>query len=522
MMETILGKDMSKLQRAENSPSDPLRLVIDLSWLRPGGEAGGVKPSIFEYLRELGILEGDRVVYIFLTWSCSHADVRSLARPQDEMICVRHTEPEPLIMPLATAPSERFLPSPPLDLLVQLEADALYAPLGPPQFACPGIPILSHVVDVLHRDFPATLTPEINAQRETIFEYLVRITDRFQCNSQYTAGRLHHHFAVPVERMFCSYIPIHRRLPGGADEQTPPVSAPYFFYPANSWKHTNHDMLLSAFRHYRELDADKSWDLVLTGHEDERMRQILAVAKDLGLSEHVHFFGHLPERDFSRVWRHAGALVFPSLHEGFGIPLVEAMHFGIPILSSRAGSLGEIAGNAALFADADDPVAWAAAMSRLARDESLRTELVARGRLRLAQFSLAEEIAEFRDAIWAIAAQGPDRNWLTGLHSNGYLPGMAVLCLPKSTVPVRIILRVRPSPTDGRLVVRVGLDSLGDFELSASSPRDIEMATDSPHRSLVLEATAASGAAQPSGLMIETIRVTDSTGRTQTLFEATG
>ena len=117
-METILRTDMSKLHQAENYPGRPLRLVIDLSWLRPGGEAGGVKPCIFEYLRELAALEGDRVVYIFLTWSCSHADVRALARPQDEMICVRHMEPEALIMPFAANPSERFLPAPPLDLLV--------------------------------------------------------------------------------------------------------------------------------------------------------------------------------------------------------------------------------------------------------------------------------------------------------------------------------------------------------------------------------------------------------------------
>ena len=521
-MEPIFRTDMSILHLADKLPGRPLRLVIDLSWLRPGGEAGGVKPCIFEYLRELAALEGERVVYLFLTWSCSHADVRSLARPQDELICVRHTEPEALTMPVATAPRERFLPSPPLDLLVQLEADALYAPLGPPQFACPGIPILSKVVDVLHRDFPATLAPEINAQRETIFDYLVRITDRFQCNSQYTIGRLHQHFGVPFERMFCSYIPIHRRLPAGADEQSPPVTKPYFFYPANSWKHKNHEMLLSAYQQYRKLDVDQSWDLVLTGHEDGRMREILAVVKELGLTAQVHFFGHLPERGFSRVWRHAGALVFPSLHEGFGIPLVEAMHFGIPILSSRAGSLGEIAGDAALFADAHDPAAWAAGMSRMARDESLRAKLVALGRQRLAQFSLAEEIAEFRDAIRSIVAQGPDRQWLTGLHGNGYLPGKAVLCLPKSAGPRRITLRLRAVPTDGRLTVRVGLESLGDIELSASGPRDLELATDSPHRSLVLEATATPGAAQPGGLMIETIRVTDATGSTQTLFEAPG
>ena len=69
---------------------------------------------------------------------------------------------------------------------------------------------------------------------------------------------------------------------------------------------------------------------------------LLALATTLGLDPHVRFLGHLSEDCFSAVWSKAGALVFPSLHEGFGIPLVEAMAFGLPVLCSRAGALPEV------------------------------------------------------------------------------------------------------------------------------------------------------------------------------------
>lgn len=507
------------------SPDRPLRMAVDLSIMPPGGESGGVKPFVIEYLRQLAALEGDRLVLIFLTGSASHAEVRLIARPQDELVCVRHIGSEPINQVGNWRNGERLLLPPPLDLLLQLEVDLFYSPLGLPQFACPGIPTISTIVDVLHRDYPSTLSPQHNAVREDLFRELVKICDRFQCISQYSASRLHEHFAVPLEQTFCSHIPIHHRLESTeAGTQPPLISTPYFFYPANSWKHKNHETLLVAYHHYRAHHTAGTWDLVLTGHDDERMRQILAVAENLGIREHVHFFGHLPDHEFTRVWRHAGAMVFPSLHEGFGIPLVEAMHFGVPIVCSTAGSLPEVAGNAALFVDARDPVALASEMSRMASDEKLREELIVRGRKRLLEFSLTDEISEFREAVFATAAGRFLRPWTKGLHPDGWMEGLAILGLPAGDGLLRIKLRVGPNPVARRLRVYVGQTAYGGFDIPEGIASEIELEVDSKHRSLVLEIPDAKNLSpddhRTHGIILTSAGVTNADGQVHDLLGA--
>ena len=520
------GPDLNRSKSDGDSSRRPLRIVADLSWLRPGGESGGIKPFALEYLRELAALESDRLVLIFLTWSCSHAEVRLLARAQDELVCVRHTEPAPPADLCSCREGELFIPTPPPDLLLRLKADLLYIPVGPPQFACPGIPTISTIADVLHREYPSTLTPENNAMRETIFAYLVSLCDRFQCISHYTAERLHQYFSVPLAQTFCSYIPIHQRLASFTKEnQASILPVPYFFYPANSWKHKNHETLLVAYHHYCAQDRTGStWDLVLTGFLDDRMSQVLAIAESLGIKERVHFLGHLPDRDFSRVWLHAGALIFPSLHEGFGIPLLEAMHFGVPILCSDAGSLGEVAGDAALFADARDPVAWAEAMYRIAHDETLRSDYISRGRRRLTEFSLAGEIAEFRDVLAALAAQRDLKHWHKGIHSDGWLGKMAIMCLPESDGAIRISLRLAAASTARRLLVRVGMTTVGDFDVPAQVATQFDLEVDLWHRSLVLEVPEAEkdelNDPRSHGVVVKAVLTTDTAGRTHILFEA--
>ena len=159
-------------------------MVVDLSIMPSGGESGGVKPFIVEYLRQLAALEGEHLVLIFLTGSASHAEIRLMARTHDELVCVRDTAPESTDRVGNWRSGERVLCPPPLDLLLQLEADLFYSPLGLPHFACPGIPTIATIVDVLHRDYPSTLTPQLNAVREDLFRELVKICDRFQCISQ--------------------------------------------------------------------------------------------------------------------------------------------------------------------------------------------------------------------------------------------------------------------------------------------------------------------------------------------------
>lgn len=458
-----------RLRRARTATpkASPLRLAVDLSHLQPRGASGGVKPFVLEYLRGLALLEGESLVFIFLTCTASHAEMRQLARAQDELVCVRDNGGDGPAALGNWRGGETFLPRPPLNLLVLLRADVFYSPLISAEFACPGVPTLATVVDVLHHDYPVTLSPESNRHREKSFEEVVRVAAKFQCISHYTAGQMTRHYEVPADRMFCSHIIIHHRF-NAADSAARDEAAgmPYFLYPANCWPHKNHETLLVAYRLYRRQHSGTPWRLVLTGHESDAMHQLLETAGHLGVREHVTFHGYLPEKEFARLWRNAGALVFPSRHEGFGIPLIEAMHFGIPILSSEVGSLREVGGDAALYADPISPVAWADAMLEIAAQPELRAALVARGRRRLGEFSLAAELNEFRDEIRALVGR-PGRRWNQGLHPDGWIEGLAVFGLPASSGNARLEVRVAAGPASRRVRLYRGLTPLGGFDVPA-------------------------------------------------------
>lgn len=455
---------------------DSLRVAVDLSTMRPGGENGGVKPFALEYLRTIGELAGDSLTFVFLTWACSHQEVRDLARPGDELICVRSTPDGADNTVIGEWQNgETVLPKPPADLLLRLGVRVLYSPLSSSEHACPGIPGIATIVDVLHRDYPSTLPPQQIAHREANFLALIRSTNRFQCISEYTSERMLAHYGVDPSRLFRTYIVIQHRLEQAPSAMPPaPAAKPYFLYPANAWKHKNHETLLVAYRMYRQSAGPDAWDLVLTGHEDERMESLRVTAYTLGLAGCLRFRGHLPATEFAALWRGAGALVFPSLHEGFGIPLLEAMHFNLPILSSNAGSLPEVGADAAIYADARNPIAFAEALGRIARDPVLRDELVAHGQRRLKEFSLAQEASHFLRHLRECADSEP-LPWAKGIYPDGWIEDQAIIALPKHAGIRRLRLVLSPAPAARRLRVSIGATPFGGFDLPAGVEHRIQL-----------------------------------------------
>jgi glycosyltransferase involved in cell wall biosynthesis len=127
--------------------------------------------------------------------------------------------------------------------------------------------------------------------------------------------------------------------------------------------------------------------LVLPGYPTWHERELRDRAASLGVSDDVRFLGWLEDTELEGLWGVATAFVFPSLYEGFGLPVLEAMARGVPVACSDASSMPEVAGDAALLFDPHDERAIASAVRRLLGDKVLRERLAAAGLERAKQFT---------------------------------------------------------------------------------------------------------------------------------------
>lgn len=127
--------------------------------------------------------------------------------------------------------------------------------------------------------------------------------------------------------------------------------------------------------------------LVLPGYPTEHERQLRELAAARGLTADVRFLEWISAEDLEGLWAIARAFVFPSLYEGFGLPVLEAMDRGVPVACSNASSLPEVAGDAALLFDPHDERQLGDAIKRLLSEGALRQTLIARGRERVKQFT---------------------------------------------------------------------------------------------------------------------------------------
>jgi glycosyltransferase involved in cell wall biosynthesis len=390
--------------------SPALMIAVDLIPVRPGGANGGHKPAVLAMLAEATRQMGEGVAWVFLTNSSTHGEIRSLARKQDILICVEEFPGHPFAPKHSSSPSEFKLVPRPLDLIKSLEVDLLYCPFGATYLHAEGTPTLAFIADLLHLDYPRTLTPAQIAERKAYIGHTVKVAAMIQCNSRSGVERVISRFGIPEDKLFHTYLPIQLRLDRPSSDGTDfgrelGLKKPYFFYPANLWTHKNHETLLLAYRLYRENAGGEAWDLVLTFHKDESYPAFRELIEVLGISRHVHCPGYVEESSLQALWKNAGALVFPSLHEGFGIPLVEAMHYGVPIVSGTDFSLKEIGGDACLRVDSRKPESIADGLLEIASDSTLRECLISKGRQRLAFFDLRVETSKLVEVFRTLPKQ---------------------------------------------------------------------------------------------------------------------
>jgi glycosyltransferase involved in cell wall biosynthesis len=163
------------------------------------------------------------------------------------------------------------------------------------------------------------------------------------------------------------------------------LGGPYVLYVGALTARKNVPRLLQAYARLRTWST--TWSLVIAGARNCKSAPIFRAVQELGLQEHVHFTAFVADEDLPALYNGADLFAFPSLYEGFGLPVMEAMACGTPVVTANTSSLPEVAGNAALLVDPYDVRAIAGAMRRVLEDGDLAQELRERGLARAAQFS---------------------------------------------------------------------------------------------------------------------------------------
>jgi glycosyltransferase involved in cell wall biosynthesis len=210
---------------------------------------------------------------------------------------------------------------------------------------------------------------QINPQRIVVIPW--------GCDERFQPGGDPEHFAAVQQRY---------RLP-----------AQYLLFVGTLEPRKNLTTLLHAYAMVRAERRGKDVKLVVAGRTGWLYADIFDTVRTLALDEEVIFTGFVDDEDLPDLYRGAQLFVFPSLYEGFGLPILEAMASGVPVITSNVASMPEVAGDAAILIDPHDPKAIAAGIARILAEDQLRQEMIQKGLARARRFtwdSVAQQTLE--------------------------------------------------------------------------------------------------------------------------------
>ena len=180
----------------------------------------------------------------------------------------------------------------------------------------------------------------------------------------------------------------------------------FVLYAGNVKPHKNLERLIDAFHLVRTRGLDHL-KLVLIGDEISKYTSLRRAVHRHQLHKYVRFLGYLPEDTLTVMYRLASVFVFPSLYEGFGLPPLEAMASGTPVVTSNVSSLPEVAGDAAILVNPYEPESIADGIYRVVTDRPTRDDLCRRGLERSRQFSWESSVRRVREIYEAVGGSSP-------------------------------------------------------------------------------------------------------------------
>jgi glycosyltransferase involved in cell wall biosynthesis len=265
------------------------------------------------------------------------------------------------------------------------KVDVLWSPAN---FIAPflpsGIPQVATIHDLQHLWYPQNFSMLQNWVREILFRLTFWKAAAWIAISDFTRRDILYRYRLTPEN---SHSVLH-----GADFPQKPTEAeirkvlekyklqsPFFLYPATLAPHKGHEFLIDCMEKVMNRLGDRAPKLIFTGQQVGQWETLQTQIKKLGLERHVNHFGYLPRNEVTSLMTAARALVFGSRFEGFGLPLLEAMSLGTPVLAARNTAITEVAGKGAWLIENEDSKAWTDAMVAICNDDELSKDWVQKG-----------------------------------------------------------------------------------------------------------------------------------------------
>jgi len=358
-----------------------LKIGINALYLLPG-KVGGTEVYIKNLVKWLTIVDWENEYFIFINKESIGVFDELIHRVRIVLCPVKATS-----RPLRILWEQFILPAQMRRLKIDL---LLSAGMTSPFFSSAASVLVIH--DLQHINQPQNFAWYYLPFLKAIIYLSAKTSDALIAVSGYVKDDVVRHYRILPDRVFVAYNAVDRdKFFRRGKEDVEVVRRRYnlpesfIFYPASSLPHKNHKRLLEAFKKVKEEVQDIK--LVLTGTRDYGYEVIEKSIKEFGLDDDVLFLGWLSHDDVPLIYNAANVLVFPSLHEGFGMPVIEAMASGVPVICSGIPPLKEITDSAAIFVDPFDPRDIARGILSVLTDNKLRERLIEDGLERAGMFT---------------------------------------------------------------------------------------------------------------------------------------
>jgi alpha-1,3-rhamnosyl/mannosyltransferase len=265
-----------------------------------------------------------------------------------------------------------------------IHAPAYTAPLWAP------VPVVLTIHDVSYERRPEWYPYRHDRLRRAFYRRSARAASHVVTDSEFSKAEIIAAYGIAAERITVAPLGVSEIFgPEGSSRRPLPdgVTRPFLLHVGDLHERRNVAVIIRALLHVRRR-LGTAPALVLAGVDRGAGRSLSAIADEAGGLVLVRV-GAVDDEELRGLYGAADALVYPSRYEGFGLPVLEAMASGVPVIASREASLPEVVGSAGLLLDPDDEAEWAEAIMRVREDAAYRSQLVAAGRARAAEFTWA-------------------------------------------------------------------------------------------------------------------------------------